>query len=172
MKLNKEQFLKSEFGSELEGVIKAWDIALQQSRNASETLRDLAWCQAQWEVYKLALKHFYGVEYFFTRTDAYFGICTEDESDWLMKVERTISIVKTVTRRGIVIQGREYWNDDLVIRFLGLKVSHERTFERLLNIFQASFFKFLFKSGFCILYEKILRFVRKATCVPSARRIK
>lgn len=42
-------------------------------------------------------------------------------------------------------------------------VSHERTFERLLNIFQASFFKFLFKSGFCILYEKILRFVRKAT---------
>lgn len=64
MKLNKEQFLKSEFGSELEGVIKAWDIALQQSRNASETLRDLAWCQAQWEVYKLALKHFYGVEYF------------------------------------------------------------------------------------------------------------
>lgn len=43
MKLNKEQFLKSEFGSELEGVIKAWDIALQQSRNASETLRDLTW---------------------------------------------------------------------------------------------------------------------------------
>lgn len=125
MKLNKEQFLKSEFGSELEGVIKAWDIALQQSRNASETLRDLAWCQAQWEVYKLALKHFYGVEYFFTRTDEYFGICTEDESDWLMKVERTISIVKTVTRRGIVIQGREYWNDDLVIRFLGLKVKVE-----------------------------------------------
>lgn len=31
MKLNKEQFLKSEFGSELEGVIKAWDIALQHS---------------------------------------------------------------------------------------------------------------------------------------------
>ena len=88
-------------------------------------MRDLAWCQAQWEVYKLALKHFYGVEYFFTRTDEYFGICTEDESDWLMKVERTISIVKTVTRRGIVIQGREYWNDDLVIRFLGLKVKVE-----------------------------------------------
>ena len=44
-----------------------------------------------------------------------------------------------------------------------IRLSHKMTFEMLLNIFQASFFKFLFKSGFCILYEKILHFVRKAT---------
>ena len=41
----------------------------------------------------------------------------------------------------------------------------KRTFERLLNIFQTSFFKFLLKSGFCNLCEKILQFVRKATIV-------
>ena len=39
----------------------------------------------------------------------------------------------------------------------------KRTFERLLNIFQTSFFKFLLKSGFCNLCEKILQLVRKAT---------
>lgn len=91
MKLNKAKFLKTEFGSEMECVIKAWDMALQQPRNEAKTLRDLAWCQAQWEVYKLALKHIYGVEYFFSRTYEYFGICTEDESDWLMKVDRELS---------------------------------------------------------------------------------
>lgn len=37
---------------------------------------------------KLAIKQFYGIEFFFTRTDEYFGIVTEDEADWLMKVER------------------------------------------------------------------------------------
>lgn len=49
---------------------------------------DAIWYQAQWEVYHLALKQFYGVEYYFTRTDEYYGVCTEDESDWLIKVER------------------------------------------------------------------------------------
>lgn len=91
MKLNKEKFLKSEFGGELECVIRSWDIALQQDRNRTETLRDLAWCQAQWEVYKMALKHFYGIEYYFSRTDEYFGICTEDESDWLFKFDRELT---------------------------------------------------------------------------------
>ena len=46
------------------------------------------WCQAQWEVYKMAIKQFYGVEYCFTRTDKYYGLVTEDETDWLFKVER------------------------------------------------------------------------------------
>ena len=48
MKLNKEQFLKSEFGSEMECVITAWDMALQRGTKDARTLGELAWCQAQW----------------------------------------------------------------------------------------------------------------------------
>ena len=81
MKMNKEQFLKTEFGGELESTITAWDDALSRNREDKEVLRTLAWCQAQWEVYRMAIKHFYGVEYHFTRTDEYYGLCTEDESD-------------------------------------------------------------------------------------------
>lgn len=91
MKLNKEKFLKTEFGGELECTITAWDQALEKNRRTGEDkeiLKTLAWCQAQWEVYRMAIKHFYGVEYHFTRTDEYYGLCTEDESDWLMKVDR------------------------------------------------------------------------------------
>lgn len=67
MKMNKEQFLKTEFGGELESTITAWDDALSRNREDKEVLRTLAWCQAQWEVYRMAIKHFYGVEYHFTR---------------------------------------------------------------------------------------------------------
>lgn len=87
----KKQFLASEFGKELVSMITAWDQALEKNSRIGEdkeVLRTLAWCQAQWEVYCMAIKHFYGVEYHFTRTDEYYGLCTEDESDWLMKVDR------------------------------------------------------------------------------------
>ena len=98
MKLNKEQFLKTEFGGELECTITAWDKALEMqwlhdyaSEEYKEGMKDALWCQAQWEVYQMAIKHFYGVEYHFTRTDEYFGLCTEDESDFLMKVDRGLT---------------------------------------------------------------------------------
>lgn len=91
MKLNKEKVLKTEFGGELECMITAWDQALEKNRRTgedTEILRTLAWCQAQWEVYRMAIKHFYGVEYHFTRTDEYYGLCTEDETDFLFKKDR------------------------------------------------------------------------------------
>jgi len=91
MKLNKEHFLKTALGGELECMITAWDEALEKHSRIGENkdiLRMLAWCQAQWEVYRMAIKHFYGVEYHFTRTDECYGLCTEDESDWLLKVDR------------------------------------------------------------------------------------
>lgn len=100
MKLNKDKFLKTEFGSELESTIKCWDNALEERRkvtlgrgNPDQGLGFDYWnntcrsCQDRWEVFKLAIFQFYGIEYYFTRTDEYFGICTYDESDWLMKVE-------------------------------------------------------------------------------------
>lgn len=132
MKMNKEQFLKTEFGGELESTITAWDDALSRNREDKEVLRTLAWCQAQWEVYRMAIKHFYGVEYHFTRTDEYYGLCTEDESDWLMRVKRvklfqmkTMFSRQRVTRRGIRIDGVEYWDDDFVHLNLGKTVIAE-----------------------------------------------
>ncbi len=84
MKLDKEKFLKTEFGAELKNCVECWDKWLiEKDHKATE------WCQAQWEVYKMALRQFYGVEYAFTRTDECFGVINEnDEKDWLFKVER------------------------------------------------------------------------------------
>lgn len=87
MKLNKEKILKAEFGAELENCIKCWDEWIKvKDREAAN------WCQAQWEVYKLALRQSYTVNYTFSCTDDYYGVVNEDDySDWLFKVERSLS---------------------------------------------------------------------------------
>lgn len=83
MKMNKEKFLKTELGSSMIECAKAWDKWLDiGDRKAA------LWCQAQWKVYKMAVRQFYGIEYHLKRTGEYFGICTEYETDWLLKVER------------------------------------------------------------------------------------
>ena len=95
MKLSKERFLRTELGGGLKDCITSWDIALDACRKhayytdeykRSRKVADR--CQAQWGVYKMAIKQFYGVEYCFTRTDKYYGLVTENETDWLFKVER------------------------------------------------------------------------------------
>ena len=96
MKLDKEKFLESELGSGLKDCVIAWDFWLTGLRKFPDdslpeykNIENAAdKCQAQWEVYKMAIKQFYGIEYCFTRTAEYFGVCTEDEKDWLFKVER------------------------------------------------------------------------------------
>lgn len=96
--MNKEKFLQTEFGGNLIECVTAWDYYLTEQRkfNNSEYVgfgrirEGVLWCQAQWEVYQAALKNFYNVVYHFSRTDNYFGICTEDESDWLFKKEREL----------------------------------------------------------------------------------
>ena len=98
MKMNKEKFLKTELGSSMIECVKAWDHCLAELKRYAydvmtnceyKTAKETAlWCQAQWEVYKMAVRQFYGIEYYFTWTDDYFGICTEDETDWLFKVEK------------------------------------------------------------------------------------
>lgn len=92
MKLNKEKFLESELGGNLQECVIAWDHQLTEVNSFgqwySEAREAVNWCQAQWEVYQTVLRQFYNVEYHFTRTDEYFGVCTEDEADWLFKVER------------------------------------------------------------------------------------
>lgn len=104
MKLNIEKFMKTEMGGELEETIRCWDKAIEERKKvtpglSSHTEEDKGmgyhyWnntcksCQDRWEVFKLAIHQFYGIEFFFTRTDEYFGICTEDETTWLMKEDR------------------------------------------------------------------------------------
>lgn len=101
MKLNKEKFMKTELGGELKETIRCWGMALDEIRKATpgignpdQGLGYTYWqntcrsCQDRWEVFKLAIKQFYGIEFFFTRTEKYFGICNEDESIWLMKEGR------------------------------------------------------------------------------------
>ena len=101
MKLNKEKFLKTEVGAELKNCIRVWDNAIDELRKVTPGWGDpdaglgfSYWdntcrcCQAQWEVYKMVLLQFFGVEYCFTRTDEYFGLVTSDEENWLFKIER------------------------------------------------------------------------------------
>lgn len=105
MKLNIEKFMKTEVGSELESTIRCWDQAIEERRKATpgwsfedsegtEGMGFKYWdntcrsCQDRWEVFKLVISQFYGLEFHFTRTDEYFGICTEDETIWLLKVKR------------------------------------------------------------------------------------
>lgn len=83
MKMSKEKFLKTEFGAEMTNCIDCWDFYIYTNNYNSAKL-----CQAQWEVYQMAVKQFYGIEYHFTRTNEYYGIVTADEKDWLYKVER------------------------------------------------------------------------------------
>lgn len=87
MKLNKEKFLKTELGGNLDECVKSWDFAIRGG-NKTKPLAD--WCRAQWEVYQIMFRQMYGIEYHFSRTNEYFGICTEDREDWLIKVERKI----------------------------------------------------------------------------------
>lgn len=90
MKLNKKEFLKSELGTTLQECVKAWDfwLKIRLRDNNEEVRKGLNWCRAQWEVIQIAIKQFYGIEYHFSRTEEYYGVCTEDETDWLFKVER------------------------------------------------------------------------------------
>lgn len=76
MKLNIKKFMMTEMGGELEETIKAWDQALEERRKATPGIGDPD------------LRQFYGIEFNFTRTDEYFGICNDDETIWLMKENR------------------------------------------------------------------------------------
>lgn len=94
-KMNKEEFLQSELGSNMKECITTWDKNLEEqyihdycTDEYKRGMQGSLWCQAQWEVYQIAIRQFYEVEYHFSRTDEYFGVCTEDESDWLFKIER------------------------------------------------------------------------------------
>lgn len=77
MKLNKEKFLKSELGGNLQECVTAWDHWLTELRKFNidtvgqkyrETRKAADWCQAQWEVFQTVMRQFYNIEYHFSRT--------------------------------------------------------------------------------------------------------
>lgn len=103
MLLDKKEFLKTELGVELEETVRCWDHAMDKRTKSKAGCcrgesgsglgfeywdRTCQSCLDKWEVFKLAIKQFYGVEYNFTRTDEYFGLVAEDGTDWLLKEER------------------------------------------------------------------------------------
>lgn len=95
MKLNKEVFLKSELGSNLRDCVISWDKALDGCRKYQHSEKEYRrerkvenWCQAQWEVYQMVLRQFYGAEYHFTRSDGHVGVVAADEGDWLFRMEK------------------------------------------------------------------------------------
>lgn len=97
MKLVKARFEKTEFGGQMVETVKAIDFYLKERSHTSQwgepekyegLTKDIDRLFAQFEIFKLAVKQFYGVEYHFTRTDDYFGCCTEDGEDFLFRFER------------------------------------------------------------------------------------
>lgn len=91
------KIMNTEFGGRLSGLVKTLDTAIQERAETSEWRepgrygaldREIHKMMDQLEVYKLAIKTFCDLEVCFTRTDEYFGLCTEDESFYLMKIER------------------------------------------------------------------------------------
>lgn len=103
VKLDKKEFFKTELGEELEETIRCWDHAMAERKKSKAGYRrgesdsglgfeywdrTCQSCLDKWEVFKLAIKQFYEVEYNFTRTEDYFGLVTEDGTDWLLKEDR------------------------------------------------------------------------------------
>lgn len=95
--MDKEKFLKTELGRSLVDCIRLWDKALT---GRGKTMRDTSsreyerWdgicreCGAKWEVFQMMIKQFYGIAYYFTRTEEYFGLTDIEETDWLFKMVR------------------------------------------------------------------------------------
>ena len=97
MKLVKEKFVKTEFGGQMVEIVKAIDFYLEEKSHTNQweepekykrLRKNIDRSFAQFEIFKLAVKQFYGVEYHLTRTDDYFGCCTEDGEDFLFRFER------------------------------------------------------------------------------------
>lgn len=97
MKLVKARFERTEFGKQMVETVKAIDFYLKERSHTSQwgepekyegLTKDIDRLFAQFEIFKLAVKQFYGVEYHFTRTDDYFGCCTDNGEDFLFRFER------------------------------------------------------------------------------------
>ncbi|UZQ49814.1 hypothetical protein [Clostridium kluyveri] len=72
----------SEFLKQLENLVYNWDLSI---KDGLEELR--GHYIAMWELAQSALKELTGQDFYFSRTDAYFGICNSD-NEFLIKENR------------------------------------------------------------------------------------
>jgi hypothetical protein len=95
MELDKEWLMGSAFGMSMCDYVDLLDKALDRKCRCTQFSEE--WFKediavqrnmARWDMARLALQSFYGIHYNFTRTKEYYGICNDNESDWLYKVER------------------------------------------------------------------------------------
>lgn len=95
--MTREEILKTEFGIKLTTLVKELDMAIQQRaelniwvdlERAKGLDREIKKMLAKLEIFELGLKSFAGLELNFTRTDEYYGLCSEDESYFLIREER------------------------------------------------------------------------------------
>lgn len=71
---NKDKILDTDFGSELEMTIVALDFYHPEQGQFGEH-KDFDICLAKWEIFQIALKQFYGINYYFVRDEEYYGLC-------------------------------------------------------------------------------------------------
>lgn len=95
MKLDKEWLLGSVFGINMCVSVDFLDKTLNRKSKCQEYSdewlaedRNVERNLVRWDVAREALQLFYGIHYNFIRTNEYYGICNDDGSDWLYKVER------------------------------------------------------------------------------------
>ena len=74
------KFLETDLGKAMIEVIQGWETAIQEQ---DDTQIDI--CCGKWTIIKIALKQLYGKDFYFSRTDDYYGVTTEDEKIWLIK---------------------------------------------------------------------------------------
>lgn len=74
------KFLETDLGKVMVVVIHDWENAIQEE---DEHLQDI--CYGKWSIIQIALRQLYGKEFYFSRTDDYYGVTTEDEKIWLIK---------------------------------------------------------------------------------------
>lgn len=97
--MNKEEFLRTELGMGICITARELNFLITEQAKISEWENLSEYDEyktriqirlTKLDVFKLAIKQFYGIEYHFTRTEEYFGLVTEDETDWLLKIERNV----------------------------------------------------------------------------------
>ena len=93
--MTKQEFLKTEVGTAMRSCVRLLNESLEKRESVRygsveyEKHTGMArCCLAQWDVYAIVLRELFGQEYYFSRTDEYFGVCTEDEKDWLFRIEK------------------------------------------------------------------------------------
>lgn len=115
MELNKKEFLKTELGSEYEATVDALDYYMCEKSHTSqwdeqdryaELKQNIAELHAKCEVFRLAIKQFYGVEYYFTRTDDTYGVCTANEEDYLFQKQHKYQAKNTELSESVKIRKR------------------------------------------------------------------